>query len=256
MTTRLHELLAVLGDRESQTAAILNEATHTFKARPELFFETLRRLDLFREEDKSLETPAEYVAMTGTVPDKMQYVATSVVRLWDVLLAQERTNQAARADLVLEGEAIAKDLPATFLLNMEKRLKALRDVYLLIPTLPPGKDWVKDEQKGKYVYHSDKPETQYKTKKTTEFRVLYQATKEHPAQIEKWADTKEIGLYTKDIWCSMISSAEKSELLARLDKIISAVKQARQRANAQEVVKDRIGATLFDYIHGDLIRSE
>ena len=48
----------------------------------------------------------------------------------------------------------------------------------------------------------------------------------------------------------MISPSEKSVLLSRIDKLIMAVKQARQRANTQEVVKTTIGKEIFNYIMG------
>ena len=48
----------------------------------------------------------------------------------------------------------------------------------------------------------------------------------------------------------MISPAEKSAILGRLDKLTRAVKKARQKANTAEVTKVTIGEELFKYIHG------
>ena len=48
----------------------------------------------------------------------------------------------------------------------------------------------------------------------------------------------------------MISPAEKSALLGRIDKLIQATKKARQQANAAEVVNREIGRKIMDYING------
>ena len=81
-----------------------------------------------------------------------------------------------------------KVVPATLLLGLESRLKMVRDVYAEIPTLPPGGKWVKDTNEGNDIYFNENIETRFKTAKTFVHKVLYEATKEHPAQIEKWEE--------------------------------------------------------------------
>ena len=81
-------------------------------------------------------------------------------------------------------------------------------------------------------------------------KVLVEPTKEHPAQIEKWADDVKIGRITDTTWCSMYSPAEKSALIGRIQELLAAVKQARQRANCQEVVDVKIANSLVQYILG------
>lgn len=251
MGTKLHELLAVIDDRKSHAKAIQDETIHTLKERNDLFLEHERRLDLFEETE--METPVERHAMGGTVPEKLKYMANATIGLYDTLLTMETTNQTAKADLTINGETLATDLPGTFLLNMEKRLHTVRQVLLHTPTLPSGKVWELDEQKGQYVYKSRDPEKSYKTEKDFAYKVLVEATKEHPAQIEKWNDTKEVGMYTREIWCSMISSADKSAMLSRVDELIREVKKARQRANNVEVVQAKIGKKLFEHILKDVV---
>jgi hypothetical protein len=247
---KLHELLAVLPDREKAAKAILDETTQVLKSKQELFMEQHRSLALF-EEAADMETPEEHISMTSTVPDKLRYMRKSIAKLYDALLQQESTNQQAVADLVVDGKVLLEKVPATFLLNMEKRLVALREVLLHTPTLASGRTWVLDEQKGTHIYRDQHPEKVYKTRKDIVFKVVYEATKEHPAQIEKWTDTREIGMYTREVWCSMLSSADKSQMLSRLDNLLHNVRRARQRANNTDVVKTTIGDKIFDYIFQD-----
>jgi hypothetical protein len=78
--------------------------------------------------------------------------------------------------------------------------------------------------------------------------VLYEATDKHPAQVKESTEDVAIGKYVQTDWCSMISPAEKSRVMGRVDALIRAVKQARQRANNVDVLKVKIGKSLSDYI--------
>ena len=53
----------------------------------------------------------------------------------------------------------------------------------------------------------------------------------------------------------MLSPAQKSQLLKRVDKTIETVKKARMKANEVKVVESRIAEDIMDYILGDDIRS-
>lgn len=243
---KLHELLAVEGDLEGTNKAILAETTHSFAKKPGLFFGFHKRLEMFDED--APEPPAEIQEMTSTVMEKMRYAAGHIIRYLDAILQKEATNQLAQADLVVDGEVIAKDLPATFLLGLEARLKKVREVVAAMPTLPVGKKWEIDPTRGEDVYRCVTPDEKFKTAKTFRHKVLYEATEHHPAQIEKWEETENVGKYIVDTWSGMITSAQKSTLLGRLDKLIQGAKKARQRANTQEVIKLKIGDELFKYL--------
>jgi hypothetical protein len=139
-------------------------------------------------------------------------------------------------------------------LGLEAKLKSIRPIYDEIPTLPPGTEWESDPSFGKYVYKDKNANVTAKTKKTFDFKILTPATDKHPAQIEKWNIDVPVGYFTKTRWSSCLSVAQKSALLARLDKLAQAIKQARQRANGQEVdTKSKIGSKLFEYLHKDIL---
>jgi hypothetical protein len=88
-----------------------------------------------------------------------------------------------------------------------------------------------------------------KTEKDFNFKVLYPHSEKHPAQIEKWDDSKVVGVYTTQKWNGMLTPAQKAAYLERVDNLIKSVKQARQRANAVEVVEADIGKKFQEYIH-------
>jgi len=253
---KLHELLAVEGDLEGLFKKILAETVITFTKREDHFKGAHRKLEML-DANRQGENDEEFFALTTTVPAKLAYNAKPCIRYFDAILQKEATNQEAKADLIVDGQTIAEQLPATFLLGMESRLKTLREVYAKIPTLAPSVEWELDPDKGDHVYKAKDPETAFKTEKKFKVQVLYEAKfpkdgergESLPAQVEKIPETENVGRYTRTLWSGMMSTAEKSAKLGKLDKLIRGVKKARQRANMQEQVKITVGQKLFDFIN-------
>lgn len=245
---KLHEVLAVEGDLSATATKIMEEAIITFTKKPDHFQESHRSLRMF-DDARAEENMDEHKVMVTTVADKLEYVSDMVTRYLDAFARKEATNQTAKADLVVRGQTLIADVPATLLLGLETKLKALRRVYEAIPTLQPGIDWEKDSERGQNVWKAFEPETRMRTEKVIQHKTLYEATKEHPAQIEKWTQDMPVGRFTINHWSGMLSSAEKSDLLFRIDDLIQAAKKARQRANTAEVTDLSIGNAIFDYIH-------
>jgi hypothetical protein len=250
MAAKLHELLAVEQDLAGTFKNILEETKTTFNKKTAHFMSAHRVLKYYDEEKERAEkAPEEHQAMQTTVQKKLDYQQKHIVRYLDAVLQKEKTNQKAVADIVVDGITIASNVPATFLLGLESKLKQVRDVYSAIPTLQPQIEWTEDPDKGEGVFKMKHAEETYKTEKVIVPQILYEATKEHPAQVEKIQETKNVGKYTKNVWSGMITSAQKSVVLGKIDKLIRAVKKARQRANSVEIEKVDIGKALFDHIN-------
>lgn len=243
----LHELLAVEGDLDGAHKKILDETRVTFTKKSEHFMAQHRKLEMFVED--GITYPEENKAMDTTVQKKLDHMMKTEIRYFDAMVQKEATNQVATAALVVDGITIAENLPATWLLGMETRLKHLRTVYEVIPTLQPGISWELDPSQGDNIFKTKLPVEKLKTETVVEPVVLYEATKEHPAQVKESSKVVTVGKYTLTSWSGMITPAHKSVLLGRVDKLIRAMKKARQRANTTEVTKRTVGQELFDYIN-------
>ena len=247
MATKLHEILAVESDLEKVAGNIIAEAKNTFNKKTNLFQGQVKTAEMF---DADAPTPSpDVVKLEETVPRKLKYVGKAVARWFDVVFQKERTNQNATADLVVDGVVLGTALPATFLLGLETKLKRLRDMYIDIPTLQPGIRWEPAPDEGDDVFATAQPMERFITNKQVKSTILYEATKEHPAQIDKWTEDVKVGRYLVQTTSGMITPAHKAEILGRLDKLTQAAKAARMRANSAEVAKDSIGAVLMDYIN-------
>lgn len=248
MATKLHEILAVENDLEKVATNVIEEAKNTFNKKANLFQGQVKTAEMF-DDDTPAPAP-EVIKLEETVPSKLRYVGKAVARWLDVVLQKEATNQKAVADLVVDGQVLATAVPATFLLGLENKVKRLRDMYLQIPTLQPGIRWEPAPNEGENVFAAADPIERFITQKQTKSTVLYEATKEHPAQIDKWSEDVKVGRYLIAPTSGMITPAHKAEILDRLDRLAQGAKAARMRANSAEVEKITIGQTLVDFING------
>jgi len=246
---KLHELLAVVGDLKGKKDKITQETAVTFNKKPHLFLGEVKTLTMF-DESRKQEEGTERKPLATTVKAKLEYIVDTFNLYWDAKLQKELGNQSAKADIITnEGVVIAKEVPATFLLEMENELKELRRLYDTIPTLEVGRvEWEKSEQLGKDVYKSKYPIVSNKTEKTVRHKVLVEATDKFPAQIDKWNENVPVGQYNLELLSGMLSPYEKSTILKRVDEVLIAVKKARQRANCVDLTKRTIGNKIFDYI--------
>lgn len=250
----LHELLAVEGDLKGEKEKAKEETLDVFTKRLSLFQGSIRTLEMFDEKRKEEEQGSiERSKLAETVNSRLNIMAQSFIRFWDAKYQKEISNQEAKADIVISGLNI-NNVPVTFLLSMEDELRQLKKIYESIPVLMQGIEWIKDELEGIGIYKVKHPVIKHKTEKTIQHKILVPATKEHPAQIKEWSEDKPVGRYKQEFWSGMLSSADKSEILRRIDIVTRAIKKARQRANNQEVSFDTIGKKIFDFIHDKTIK--
>jgi hypothetical protein len=246
---KMHELLAVESmlsanyQRDTQeTLRVLDKADNFIRsvASKRHFDEDMKRLDV-----------TETKEMTTTVADRLKWYSGAVRKFLDSQVQKDKTNQIAKADLTVGSTLLAKDVPATTLLMLESKLQDLRKVFEAIPTLPAGKVWDRDEAQN--LWRTKDPEVSFSTKKTMKPVILHPATKEHPAQVEKVTEDVPIAKTERVVYSGMLTSAQKADLLSRLDTLLAATKSARQRANATDVVKQEIGNDIFSFLYDGVI---
>lgn len=246
----LHELLAVENDLKNKFQTLVQETLTTFNKRTDHFVGHNKKVRALNE-SRQMEMDAfeENKPVDTTVQEKLDYLMGTVIEFWDAKAQKELTNQFAKADVVLDGFEL-RDVPATLLLAMESQLQYLRNmVYFNIPTLAPGVEWVKDETLGRGIYKTADTEKRTKTEKTIQHKVLVQATDKHPAQVEKWNADVPVAIVETQKFSGMMTPAEKSKMLSKIDKLIVEFKKARQRANKEEIKHIDLGKKIFDYIN-------
>ncbi len=244
--SQLHELLAVEPDLKTSAEQMVGDALNTFTKKPDHFKGQVKTVVYF-DAAREGENTSDEKALVTTVDDKLTYALGFLGKYYDGLLQKEATNQVAKADLVVDGTVLATGLPSTFLLGLEARLKSLRDVLIAIPTLEPSITWTEDAAAGVNVWRAS-PVAQMKSEKVFTTKVMYEATKEHPAQIKELMEDKPVArmetLSTSGMW----TPARKAATIERLDKLLRATKRARQRANMADVVERTVSKELFAFV--------
>jgi hypothetical protein len=78
--------------------------------------------------------------------------------------------------------------------------------------------------------------------------VKYEATKEHPAQVEMYMEDVWVGTWTIVKSSGAIPAATRNAMLERVRKLLDAVKAAREEANGIEVKPQKVGAAILGYV--------
>lgn len=245
---KLHELLAVEPDLRSAYDQARARLISTFQGKSQWFNGQMRRYAPLAEEGEPF--PDETEDITERVKEQLLSLVRSAMQYFDAVLQKERTNQAAVANLIVDGDVLVEGVPATVLLGLETKLRQVREVYREIPTLDPAERWELDGGLG--VYRTGEKLT-YRTKKLPRRFVKYEATAEHPAQVDVFTEDMRVGSWTTTRFSAMLPMTDKVELLKRCDDLIQAVKQARQRANDIEVRYEWIGQKLMDHINRSIV---
>lgn len=246
---KLHELLAVETNLETQANKVRADLAATFEKKRHLFEE--KRI-VFQSADEKTQPQIENQSdLQTTVRKELTLVQEFIGRSLDASFQVAETNTAARANVVLEDEAgtvLLRDVPATALLELEKRIAEIGTLLHAVPTLDPAKGFSPDADRGAGIYKA-REVRKTRTAKQKKLFVKYEATKEHPAQTELLDQDVPTGTIQEQEWSGLITPADKSALLARLEIIARAVRRARSRANDAEVdTAKKIAAPLLKYI--------
>lgn len=195
--------------------------------------------------DDGDDYPSESARVQTTVPELNEQVRKLLTRLLDVTATKDWANTEARADLIVDGQILVPQVPATYLLWVEKRLDDLRNYLARLPVLDPADDWSFNDQQG--FWETNAVETA-KTRKVPKAMTLYAATPEHPAQVEKFNVDEVIGTWTMVKRSGAIPATERRRLVERVTRLIEAVRMARQQANTTDVEDVLVGKVLLDYV--------
>ena len=85
--------------------------------------------------------PGESTRVQIKAEDVLTEAAQVMTRLFDVTLTKDHANTVARAEVVVDGHPLLRDVPVTYLLFLEKQLTDLHTFVAKLPVLDPSADW-------------------------------------------------------------------------------------------------------------------
>lgn len=240
--TKLCQIIAVCNGKKSQTQSELTKIYHLLQ-KPEPINGISRQYRPKDEEGEKL--PSERKDVQFNVGQAIEAATTVLTDLFDTVATQDRTNCEAKADVVVDGKPVLSGVPVTHLLFLEKQLVDLHTLVDKLPTLDPAERWQYDEVAG--VHRTEATET-VKTKKVPKNHIKYDATKEHPAQVEVFNEDVLVGTWSTTKFSGAIPADNKKGMLDRVRKLQEAVKYAREEANQTEVVDLKTGKPIMEYV--------
>lgn len=245
---KLHELLAVETALENQADKTRTDLAATFEKKRHLFEE--KRI-VFQSSDEGTPASVESESsLQSTVAKELKWLSKHLAKSLDASYQVAETNTQARADVILEGEttALLLQVPATALLELEKRVQNVLQLFQAIPTLDPAKGFVADSEKGEGTYKA-REVTKIRTKKDIKVITLAQPTVEHPAQAQMVNIDVPTGKIQELEWSGLITPAAKAELIDKVEILSRGIRRARARANEAQVdLSKRIGDKILEYV--------
>src|SRR5512142_2428516 len=239
---RLNQTLAIEKQTKENAYKQVTDIYQLLQKEP-LFHGVSRKYRPLADEGERL--PDESNAVQVRAAQLLKQVATIQNPYFDITLGRDLANTQAKASVVVDGQTILENVPATYLLWLEKQLNDLHSVIVKLPTLPITDTWKYDAASDCYT---TEPTETARTKKTPKVLVKYEATKEHPAQVDVVNSDDVVGYWSTVKLSGALPRQRVQELRDRIEKLMAAVKIAREEANLVEVPKVTAGEKIFSYL--------
>jgi len=241
--TKLNQVIAIEKGVKGRHASEIGEV-YKLAQKPALFNGQTRTYLKLKEDGEDLPQERQIVQVASS--DILRRVQRSSTELVDLEYVKDKTNCIAKATVVVEGVTVVADAPVSYLLFLEKQLTDLKTFIASIPALDNAEEWEKDPHSG--LYKSKETKT-HRTKKVQRPIVKYDATEHHPAQTEMITDDVLVGHWATVKQSGAMPVTERNAMVERVEKLLNAVKEAREEANMHEAVATaHVGQKIFGYV--------
>jgi hypothetical protein len=242
--TKLNQIVAVEKGVKTRSFQDLTEAHHALQKQA-LLAGIARTYQPKDEEGEPL--PPESTRVQVKAEEVITQTTGILTRLFDVTATKDWANCTAKADVVVDGEPLLRDVPVAYLLFLEKQLVDLHTFVRKLPVLDAAESWVYDASADCWA---TEPTQTTRTKKIPRNHVKAEATEKHPAQVDVYYEDVVVGYWRTVKYSGALPAKRVNELLQRVEKLQQAVKFAREEANGAEVVDQRVGENVFRYLFG------
>ncbi len=246
--SKLHELLAVESDLRGQAESCRTDLKATFEKKSHHF--TKKVITFKSSVDGMPDKTESQLNLQTSVKKELEWIADKLAKALNTGHQIDMANTTAQADVVLEdGTVLLKAVPPTSLLRLEHRVVEIKDLVGAIGTLDPAKGFLEDATEGEGVFRA-RDDEKIRGEKKFSFIVMVPPTDKHPAQVKELMEDVKIGTIVSQEWSSLITVAQKGDMLDRVEEVLRAIKKARARANEMEidVRQNKIGESVLSYV--------
>lgn len=239
---KLNQIIAIEKGTKSRSLQELTEAHHSLQ-KPAILSGISRTYRPKDEEGEQL--PPESTKVQLKAEEIIRQTSEALTKLFDVVATKDWANCTAKADVVVDGKVLLPQVPATYLLFLEKQLVDIHTFIKKLPILDPSETWTFDPSADCWA---TEPVNTVKTKKIPRNHVKAEATDKHPAQVEVYYEDVVVGTWRTVKFSGALPAKRVNELLARVERLQEAVKFAREEANNIDVEEQKMGEKVFKYL--------
>lgn len=239
---KLHQIIALANGQRTRTAEAVT-AIYKKVQRDALFDGLVRTYHACREDEHEL--PPEAKNIQASWQDCLGQAVKHWSKLINITATQDFANCQARGNVVVDGTVLLPAIPVTHLLFLEKHVTDVRTFLLHLPVLDPAENWKYDENRACFITD---PQRKIRTRKVPQVLVKYEATDKHPAQTERFDEDIVVGEWQTTLMSGRIPADKKAALIERVDKLLEALKLAREQANQSNASDVPLARPLFDFI--------
>src|SRR5215468_9251452 len=210
---RLNQIVAIEKGIKSRSFQELTEAHHALQ-KPALLAGISRT---YRPKDEEGEQfPPESTRVQIKADDIIRQTSQVLTTLFDATAAKDWTNCTAKADVVVDGQTLLAQVPATYLLFLEKQLVDLHTFVKKLPVLDASEAWSFDPSADCWA---TEPVQTTRTKKIPRNHVKAEATEQHPAQVEVYYEDVVVGNWRTVKFSGALPAQRINELLDRVVRL-------------------------------------
>lgn len=242
MKAKLNQVIAIEKGAKNRLYAAITEL-HKNAQKSDLYYGFNKSYE--PKEEGGEQFPPEQKKVLMRSDDVLSETKKLFTEFLDITATKDFANVTAKADVIIGGNTLIKDVPVPYLLFLEKQLTDLRTFVDKMPVLDESDDWRKDDATGLF---KTEPTKTHRTSKVQEAIVLYDATEKHPAQTQLITKDVIVGYWNQTKQSGAITRGDKRKLLERIESVLSAVKSAREEANSVEAPEKKVGEDILGYI--------
>lgn len=240
--TQLAQIVAIVGGVKTRTEQTLTRAYHEIQ-KPGAFTGIARTYRPINDEGEQL--PPESTQVQKRVDDLITSVSAAMTRMLDVVATQDWADTVARADVIVDGAVLLENVPVTYLMWLEKQVAQLRSFVAKLPVLDLADEWTYDVDAKAYATPSSETT---RTKKVPRNHVVSVATDRHPAQVQVYHEDVVVGYWRTVRFSGALPGGQVFELTARVEKLLEAIRFARERACTIPVTDIEAGGPIMRYL--------
>lgn len=236
--TKQFEVLPAVATLSKASKKLFDETMEKFKKGSHYFGGLIRSLAMIEdtpENQKAQSAEFKDEKPPTTVVETLDYMLDFWAKAKDARCTADFGNTIARADLVFEGRTLMTAVPVLVLEHMANDLGELKKLFDNAPTLQAGIDWQPDSSVAMRGAMKSPEVVNTKTQKTTEWVVVTPSTATQQAIVKDRPVDKVIGSYSTVTRSGAMTTQQKADALTKIDALILACNQARNRANEVEV---------------------